>query len=113
MNRFVTETSRFRVRSLQDKATGYAFLFTEISIRGNHLRGPVPVSIQHVVRFEPDEDYWERDEDHPGGETFSWSTSKTFESTGERDAYFSNRFEKIVEPIGSLNAGSAPLHPHQ
>jgi hypothetical protein len=96
MNRFITETSEYQVKSPADKATGKAKLYTEISSRGNHLKGPVPVSIHYVVKFTPDEEYWGVSRDDPN-ERYPWNTERRFDTGGERDSYFASHSETIVE----------------
>ena len=73
MRTFVADKEEHRVLDTRLKQEGTLFLSTTIEIRGNYLKGAVPVRVIHVARFVPDKKFWDNDDRHPDEEPYSVS----------------------------------------
>jgi len=95
MQDFITDRTEQAVRSRTEPIHGAMVTSTEIRIRGNHRKGPVPVSIKYVCRFTPDRKFWEQDSEHPEEEPYPWSIEKVFDSPEDRDSYVANHYQGL------------------
>lgn len=68
MRVFVADEKEFRVLSKQLNQTGILHLSTRVEIRGNHLKGNVPVEILYVARFTLDKEFCKKDNKYPDEE---------------------------------------------
>ncbi|WP_133736135.1 hypothetical protein [Halospina denitrificans] len=93
MKTFIANYSQYRAYDRRLKQEGSLTTLVRINIRGNHLKGPVPVSVAYEAIFQPDERYWEIDEEHPDEEPYPVSYSKDFSTGEDRDFYVERNFE--------------------
>ena len=68
-------------------------LSTRVEIRGNHLRGKVPVKILYRTRFTPDEEFWKIDDKYPDEEPHSVIYQNEFSVESERAEHCKNWYE--------------------
>jgi hypothetical protein len=95
MQDFITDRVERAVRSRGEPIHGVMVTFTDIRIRGNYRKGPVPVSIKYVFRFKPDKQFWEQDAEYPDEEPYPRSIEKAFDTPEERNGYIANHYEGI------------------
>ena len=93
MKTFIASFSKYIAYDRRLKQEGTLNTLVRINIRGNHLKGPVPVSIAYEAIFYPDEKYWEVDEENPEEEPYSVTYSKDFFTAEDRDFYVERNFD--------------------
>ena len=93
MRNYTTDATESRAVDLLSGEEGTLVLRTTIRIRGNHLKGPVPVTIRHECVFTPDDKYQEFDEDDKEYNRVSYS--KDFSKEEERTFYTNNKFQNL------------------
>lgn len=81
--------------------TGLLQLNTRIEIRGNYLKGKVPVNIFYTMQFVPDEEFWEIDEEYPDEEPTPLTYPNQFRTESERSEHFSNWYKILASETGS------------
>lgn len=77
MQVFTDQKARFTAVEKIEKRAGELYVFCEIKVKGNHLKGPVDVVIAHAFIFSYD---------------YAWKSEDGFEVTQVAD-----RFESIEE----------------
>jgi hypothetical protein len=95
MHTFTADHSEVRAHSKELSQTGTLTLWTRIDIRGNYRQGPVPVRVTYEMRFVPDDEFWERDQNYPEEEPYSRSYPMSFDSPEERTDYCNNFYDII------------------
>ena len=96
MSTFITNVVKFEAFDKRLRQEGTLLLQININIQGNHLKGPVPVSISYEALFCPAEKYWEVDTEYPDEEPNPVHYMKKFETENERQFYVDNFYEKIA-----------------
>ena len=96
MSTFYTDKAEFEVFDEKLKQEGTLYLHTEIDIKGNHLKGAVPVSIKYIAIFVPQEKYREVDPEHPDEEPFPIHYINAFETEEERSFYVENFYVRTA-----------------
>lgn len=86
MQIFTDQTARFIAVEKIKNRTGELYAFCEIKVKGNHLKGPVDVEINHSFIFTYD-DAWQTED----GFEVSQTTHR-FDSIRERNMAVENRF---------------------
>jgi hypothetical protein len=97
MQVFETDKKEIRVLSRQLNQTGVLFLATRVEIRGNHLKGKVPVKIVYRTRFTPDEEFWKKDDEYPDEEPYSVTYPNEFLVESERAEHCKNWYEVLPQ----------------
>jgi len=97
MRVFVTDEKEMRVLSRQLNQTGVLRLSTRVEVRGNHLKGKVPVKILYRAYFIPDEEFWEKDDEYPDEEPYPVTYPNEFLTESERDEHCKNWYEVLPE----------------
>ena len=92
MSTFIADKKEIEAFDKKLKQEGTLQLQTRIDVKGNHLKGPVPVSIRYEANFQPGEKCWEIDEEQPEEESYPVRYVKEFKSIEERDFYVSSTF---------------------
>ncbi len=113
MKRFTAEEQIFLVYSKKERAEGTLRCYTEISIYGIYNSGPVKVNIDYKIRFTPNEEYWEVDEEYPEEEPYSWSVEKSFKEAKDRNQYQSNWFDIRAQQDAVFNSEKRPASLHE
>jgi len=102
MRVFVTDEKEIRVLNRVLNQTGLLQLKTRIEIRGNHLKGKVPVNIFYTTQFVPDEEFWEIDEEYPDEEPSPLTYPNQFRTESERSEHCNNWYEILPFENGNL-----------
>jgi hypothetical protein len=92
MSTFIADKKEIEAFDKKLKQEGMLCLQTRIDIKGNHLKGPVTVSIRYEANFLPNERYWEVDAEHPDEEPYPIRYVKEFKSNEEREFFVSSFF---------------------
>lgn len=93
MSHYRSDLEELYVFDKKLKQEGTLRLSTEITIRGNPKRGPVPVTLEFVACFEASEKYQEIDAED--GEINWVRYEQRFDEKNDRISYINNFFEKI------------------
>jgi len=93
METFIANYSQYRAYDRRLKQEGSLTILVRISIRGNHHKGPVPVSVVYEAIFRPEERYWEIDKEYPDEEPYPVIYSKDFSTAEDRDFYVERNFD--------------------
>lgn len=96
MQIFTTNVEIFTGRDINLKQEGEVSIGTRIELRGNHKKGPIPVSVWYDLRFTPNEEYWQTDPDYSEKNPYPTSYTKRFETPEERETWIKNRFDRHV-----------------
>ena len=86
MQVFRDQQETFDATEVRENRSGELSAFCEIRVKGNHLKGPVPVEILYRYIFTYDES-WQNE----NGFEVSQS-SREFDSAAERNSYIESRF---------------------
>ena len=93
MTHYFTDQKELYVFDKQHRLEGKLRLSMEINIRGNHKKGPVPVTVRFAMSFTPDERYQEIGPED--GEVNWVSYQRDFENQTDRDSYVKTFFREI------------------
>ncbi len=94
---FIANKKEARVLSKELNQTGILHFSTRVEIRGNHLKGNVPVKVRYEARFIPDEEFWGKDDRYPDEEPYPVSYTRAFLTENERREHCATWYRAIAE----------------
>ncbi|WP_165783176.1 hypothetical protein [Leptospira wolffii] len=88
MHFYITEKYD-RAKDKETGSMGFIYLQTEVVLRGNYKKGPIPVQIWYTFLFKADP---KKGSEADPDELSEYSISERFENRSDRDAWCSNHF---------------------